>query len=52
VVVAFGNRYDRDDKDDEADNAKTEANRFHGLNRTGVAISSYEFAGCRVAIPR
>ena len=52
MVAALGDRHDRDDEDDEADNAKTEANRIHGLNRTGVAISSYEFAGCRVAIPR
>lgn len=52
MIGAFSDRDDRDDEDDQADNAKAEANRFHGLNLSGVALSSYEFAGCRVAIPR
>ena len=50
VVAAFGDRYHCDDEDNQANDAKTEANRFHGLNRSGMALSSYEFAGCRVAL--
>ena len=52
VVAALGDRHNSNDEDDQANDAKTETNRIHGLNLTGVALSTYEFAGCRVAIPR
>lgn len=45
MVGALDNGHGRNDKDDEANEAEANADGIHGLNLSGVALSSYEFAG-------